>query len=77
LDSKVNTSFQIPTCFYEKIQVVYLLPEFSNPYDLESSKNGGRLYVRESNDGIEILAKSGKKKSNQQFLINRLNEIYG
>ena len=26
---------------------------------------------------IEILAKSGKKKSNQQFVINRLKEIYG
>lgn len=33
-------------------------------------KNGGRLYVRESDDVIEILAKSGKKKSNQQFVIN-------
>jgi TolA-binding protein len=41
-------------------------------------KNGGRLYVRESDDNeIEILAKSGKKKSNQKFLINRLKEIYG
>jgi putative component of toxin-antitoxin plasmid stabilization module len=40
-------------------------------------KNGGRLYVRESDDVIEILAKSGKKKSNQQFVINRLTEIYG
>jgi hypothetical protein len=40
-------------------------------------KNGGRLYVRESDSGIEILAKSGKKKSNQQFVINRLKEIYG
>ena len=40
-------------------------------------KNGGRLYVRESDDVIEILAKSGKKKSNQQFVINRLKEIYG
>jgi putative component of toxin-antitoxin plasmid stabilization module len=39
-------------------------------------KNGGRLYVRESDDVIEILAKSGKKKSNQQFVINRLKEIY-
>ena len=40
-------------------------------------KNGGRLYVRESDGVIEILAKSGKKKSNQQFVINRLKEIYG
>ena len=40
-------------------------------------KNGGRLYVRESDDVIEILAKSGKKKSNQQFVIKRLKEIYG
>ncbi len=41
-------------------------------------KNRGRLYVRESDDNeIEILAKSGKKKSNQQFVINRLKEIYG
>ena len=40
-------------------------------------KNGGRLYVRESDSVIEILAKSGKKKSNQQFVINRLNKIYG
>lgn len=41
-------------------------------------KNGGRIYVRESDDNeIEILAKSGKKKSNQQFVINRLKEIYG
>ena len=40
-------------------------------------KNGGRLYVWESDDVIEILAKSGKKKSNQQFVINRLKEIYG
>lgn len=40
-------------------------------------KNGGRLYVRESDNVIEILAKSGKKKSNQQFVINRLKKIYG
>jgi hypothetical protein len=40
-------------------------------------KNGGRLYVRESDSGIEILAKSGKNKNNQQFVINRLKEIYG
>ena len=40
-------------------------------------KNGGQLYVRESDSVIEILAKSGKKKSNQQFVINRLKEIYG
>ena len=40
-------------------------------------KNGGRLYVRESDSVIEILAKSGKKKSNQQFVINRLKQIYG
>ena len=40
-------------------------------------RNGGRLYVRESDSGIEILAKSGKKKSNQQFVINRLKEMYG
>lgn len=39
--------------------------------------NGGRLYVRESDGVIEILAKSGKNKSNQQFVINRLREIYG
>jgi len=39
-------------------------------------KNGGRLYVRESDDVVEILAKSGKKKSNQQFVIKRLKEIY-
>ena len=39
-------------------------------------KNGGRLYVRESDDVIEILAKSGKNKSNQDFVINRLKEIY-
>jgi putative component of toxin-antitoxin plasmid stabilization module len=37
-------------------------------------RNGGRLYVRESDGVIEIL--SGKKKSNQQFVINRLKEIY-
>lgn len=37
----------------------------------------GRFYVRESDGVIEILAKSGKKKSNQQFVINRLREIYG
>ena len=41
------------------------------------AKKGGRLYVRESDDVIEILAKSGKKKSNQKFVIKRLNEIYG
>jgi len=40
-------------------------------------KNGGRLYVRELDSVIEILAKSGKKKNNQQFVINRLKEIYG
>ena len=40
-------------------------------------KNGGRLYVRESDGVIEILAKSDKKKSNQQFVINRLKQIYG
>ena len=40
-------------------------------------KSGGRLYVREVDDVIEILAKSGKKKSNQQFVINRLTELYG
>lgn len=41
------------------------------------SKNAGTLYVRESNDNeIEILVKSGKKKSNQEFVINKLKEIY-
>ena len=40
-------------------------------------KNGGRLYVRKSDSGIEILAKSGKNRSHQQSVINRLNEIYG
>ena len=40
-------------------------------------KNGGRLYVRESESVIEILAKSGKKKINQQFVINKLKKIYG
>jgi hypothetical protein len=39
-------------------------------------KNGGRLYVREADGVIEILAKSGKNKKNQQFVINRLKEIY-
>ena len=40
-------------------------------------KNGGRVYIRESDSVIEILAKSGKKKTNQQFVINRLKQIYG
>ena len=40
-------------------------------------KNGGRLYVRELDGVTEIVGKSGKKKSNQQFVINRLKEIYG
>ena len=40
-------------------------------------KNGGQLYVRESDSVIEILAKSGKKKSNQQFIIKRLRKLYG
>lgn len=40
--------------------------------------NGGRLYVRKRKSGvIEILAKSGKKKTNQNFVIKRLKEIYG
>lgn len=39
--------------------------------------NGGRLYVRKRKSGvIEILAKSGKKKTNQNFVIKRLKEIY-
>ena len=40
-------------------------------------KNGGRLYVRELDGVTEIVRKSGKNKSNQQFVINRLKEIYG
>ena len=40
-------------------------------------KNGGRLYIRELDGVTEIVGKSGKKKSNQQFVINRLKEIYG
>ena len=38
--------------------------------------NGGRLYVREADGVVEILAKSGKNRKNQQFVINRLKEIY-
>ena len=38
-------------------------------------KNGGRLYVRELDGVTEIVRKSGKNKSNQQFVINRLKEI--
>jgi L-lactate utilization protein LutB len=35
-------------------------------------KNGGRLYVRKSDDNeIEILAKSAKKKSNPEFVIKK------
>jgi hypothetical protein len=41
------------------------------------ARNGGRVYVREVDGVIEILGKSGKKKSNQQAVINRLKEIYG
>ena len=39
--------------------------------------NGGRLYVRESDGVIEILAKSGKKPKNQDYVINRLKKLYG
>ena len=39
-------------------------------------KKGGRLYVRELDGVTEIVRKSGKKKSNQQFVINRLKQIY-
>lgn len=42
------------------------------------AEGGGRLYVRELKDGvIEILAKSGKSKDNQDFVIKRLEKIYG
>lgn len=40
------------------------------------ARNGGRLYVREVDGVIEILGKSGKKKTNQQAVINRLTELY-
>jgi len=36
-----------------------------------------KVTVRESDSIIEILAKSGKKKRNQRFVINRLKKIYG
>lgn len=40
------------------------------------ARKGGRLYTREIDDKVEILAKSGKKKSNQNFVIKRVKELY-
>lgn len=48
---------------------------FKNVFE-HRARNGGRLYVRELEDVVEILAKSGKSKSNQDFVINRLKELY-
>ena len=50
---------------------------FGDVYE-HRAKNGGRLYVneRKSENIIEILAKSRKKKTNQEFVINRLKELY-
>ena len=39
-------------------------------------RKGGRLYTREIDNNIDILAKSGKKPSNQQYVINRVKELY-
>lgn len=41
------------------------------------AQNGGRLYIRKKDGVIEILAKSGKKQSNQRFVIDRLRKLYG
>jgi hypothetical protein len=40
-------------------------------------RNGGRLYFRYVDKGIQIVGKSSKNKSNQQSVINRLTELYG
>ena len=41
------------------------------------ARHGGRLYTREVGDKVvEILAKSGKNPTNQQFVINRVKELY-
>jgi len=39
-------------------------------------RKGGRLYTREIGNNIDILAKSGKKPSNQQYVINRVKKLY-
>jgi hypothetical protein len=39
-------------------------------------RKGGRLYTREIDNNIDILAKSGKKPSNQQYVIDRVKELY-
>ena len=40
------------------------------------ARKGGQLYTREIDDKVEILAKSGKRKSNQNFVIKRVKELY-
>ena len=41
-------------------------------------KNGGRTYIKRKDETIyEVVARSGKRKSDQTAVINRLKEIYG
>jgi intein-encoded DNA endonuclease-like protein len=40
-------------------------------------KSGGRIITREKGDGVvEILGKSGKKPSNQDYVIKRTKEVF-
>lgn len=40
-------------------------------------KNGGRILVRESENGVvEILGKSGKRPANQQFVIDQAKKVF-
>ena len=40
------------------------------------ARGGDRLYTREIDDKVEILAKSGKKPQNQRKVIKRVKELY-
>lgn len=40
-------------------------------------KNGGRILVRESENGVvEILGKSGKRPKNQQYVIDQAKKVF-
>ena len=40
------------------------------------ARGGGRVYIREIGDTVEILAKSGKGTQNQSKVIQRVKELY-
>lgn len=40
------------------------------------ARGGGRLYTREIGDKVEILAKSGKGKQNQEKVLKRVKQLY-